>query len=56
MLGLGPIELGIVAVLGYLACKHLIARRFPGLRRALDIVFLLTVALMLAFGLISRLN
>ncbi len=56
MFGLGLIEIAIVFGLGYLAVKHIIARRFPGIYRALNIVFLLAIALMLVFGILTRVH
>jgi multisubunit Na+/H+ antiporter MnhB subunit len=54
MFGLGLIEIGIVLVLAYLAFRHLIARRWPGIYRAIDFVFYTTIALALIFGLLAR--
>lgn len=56
MFGLGIFEITIILVLGYLAVRHIIARRYPGFYRAFNIVFLLTVALTLVFGLLTRLH
>jgi multisubunit Na+/H+ antiporter MnhB subunit len=56
MFGLGFAETGIVLVLGYLAFRHLIARRWPGVYQALNFVFLGTVLLVLLFGLLARLR
>lgn len=54
MFGLGFIEIGIVLFLGYLAFKHLIARRYPNAARAIHIVLILTAVLMVVFGLITH--
>lgn len=54
MFGLGPVELAIVGVLGYLAFRHIIAKRWPNIHRAIDFVFFATVALVLLFGLLAR--
>ena len=54
MFGLGFIEIAIVLGLVYLALRHIIARRYPGFYRAVDIVFYLTVAMVLVFGLLTR--
>ncbi|MCH8077649.1 MAG: hypothetical protein IIC64_17720 [SAR324 cluster bacterium] len=40
-------------VLGYLAFRHFIVRRYPGFYRWLDILLVVTVALVLIFGLIT---
>lgn len=54
MFGLGFSESGIVLVLGYLAFRHFIVKRYPGIYRMLDIVLVLTVLLVLGFGLITH--
>lgn len=54
MFGLGFSESGIVLVLGYLAFRHFIVRRYPGFYRMLDILLVATVALVLIFGLITH--
>jgi multisubunit Na+/H+ antiporter MnhB subunit len=56
MFGLGLPEIAIVLGLGYFAFRHLIVRRWPGIRRAVDFVFYGTVALMLAFALLARIH
>ena len=56
MFGLGFTELAIIGVLGWFAFRHIIARRFPGFYRALDVIFLSAVGLMLVFGLLARLR
>lgn len=53
MFGLGFSETGIVLVLGYLAFRHFIIRRYPSFYRMLDMVLVVTVALVLIFGLIG---
>ena len=54
MFGLGFSEAGIVLVLGYLAFRHFIVKRYPSFHRVLDIVLVATVALVLIFGLITH--
>lgn len=54
MFGLGFSESGIVLVLGYIAFRHFIIKRYPSFYRLLDIVLVLTVALVLIFGLITH--
>ena len=54
MFGLGLFELAIIGGLGYLAFRHIIARRWPGIYRAIDFVFFATVAMVLLFGLLAR--
>ena len=54
MFGLGLFELAIIGGLGYLAFRHIIARRWPGIHRAIDFVFFATVAMVLLFGLLAR--
>lgn len=52
--GLGLIEIAIVLILGYLAFKKMIVRKFPTFSRSFDFVFYATMALMILFGVISR--
>jgi len=54
MFGLGIIELAIILVLGYVAFRHWIARRFPGAVRAVRFVLITTAVLLLVFGIITR--
>jgi len=54
MFGLGFVEIAIIGVLGWLAFRHIIARRYPGVYRALDIVFFTAVGLVLLFGVLAR--
>ena len=54
MFALGPIETLIVIVLVYLAFKHIIARRFPGIFRAFNFIFFTAAALMLLFGVLTH--
>lgn len=54
MFGLGLIEIAVILGLGYLALRHIVARRYPGIYRAFNIVFYITVALLLVFGLLTR--
>lgn len=56
MFGLGLIEIAVVLGLAYLAVRHIIARRYPGFYRALDFVFYATVALLVVFGVLTRLH
>lgn len=56
MFGLGPVELAIVLGLGYWAVRHIVARRWPGLARAVNFVAYATVVGLLVFGLLTRLR
>ncbi len=56
MFDLGLAEIAIIGVLGWLAFRHVIARLYPGIYRALHIVLLTVVGLLLLFGLLARLH
>jgi hypothetical protein len=56
MFGLGWVEIVVVLGAAYLAFRHFLARRFPGFRRAFDAVFYTTVALLIVFGLLTRVH
>ena len=51
---MGLFEIGIISVLGYLVFRHIIARRYPGVYRALNFAFMIGVLLFLLFGLLAR--
>ena len=56
MLTLGLVEIMIILGLGYYAFKHFIHRRFPNFYKAFQFVYFGTAALILVFGLISKLK
>ncbi|HKJ00543.1 MAG TPA: hypothetical protein VKB51_18885 [bacterium] len=56
MFDLGPIEIVIILVLGWLAFRHIIARRWPGIYRAFNFAFAFAVGMMLLFGLLARIH
>lgn len=56
MFGLGLIEIGIVLLLGWLAFKKVIARRYPGISRAFTFVLFGTALLMLLFALLTQIR
>lgn len=56
MFGLGLIEIGIVLLLGWLAFKKVIARRYPSISRAFTFVLFGTALLMLLFALLTQIR
>ena len=56
MFGLGLIEIGIVLLLGWLAFKNVITRRYPGISRAFTFVLFGTALLMLLFALLTQIR